>query len=220
MRVAIFDFDGTLYPQETFTLMMNYMKKHPVHSSKYQSFFRALMKPYLAYKMKIYPENKMKAKSMQLYLDALKGLHQREIETYFEDMSKGMRNELNGRVVERLKHHLIEGDHVLLVSGAFTPMLNEVTRDFAIHDVIGTEIPISNGKLDTDKAIYHIQGERKNEMIEKALQGFDIDWENSSAYGDSISDITVLELVGNPVAVRPESRLKAVAEQRNWEIIW
>ena len=220
MRVAIFDFDGTLYPQETFTLMMNYMKKHPVHSSKYQSFFRALMKPYLAYKMKIYPENKMKAKSMQLYLDALKGLHQREIETYFEDMSKGMRNELNESVVERLKHHLIEGDHVLLVSGAFTPMLNEVTRDFAIHDVIGTEIPISNGKLDTDKAIYHIQGERKNEMIEKALQGFDIDWENSSAYGDSISDITVLELVGNPVAVRPESRLKAVAEQRNWEIIW
>ena len=220
MRVAIFDFDGTLYPQETFALMMNYLKKHPVHSSKYQSFYRALMKPYLAYKMKLYPENKMKAKSMQLYLDALKGLHQREIEKYFEDMSQGMRNELNWTVVERLKQHLIEGDHVLLVSGAFTPMLNEVTRDFAIHEVIGTEIPIRNGKLDTDKAIYHIQGERKNEMIEKALQGFDIDWENSSAYGDSISDITVLELVGNPVAVRPESRLKAVAEERKWEIIW
>jgi FMN phosphatase YigB (HAD superfamily) len=42
MRVAIFDFDGTLYPQETFTLMMNYMKEHPVHSRKYKSFYRAL----------------------------------------------------------------------------------------------------------------------------------------------------------------------------------
>lgn len=220
MRVAIFDFDGTLYPQETYKLMMNYLKKHPIHSSKYQPFYRALMKPYLAYKMKIYPENKMKAKSMQLYLDALKGLHQQEIETYFEDMSKEMRNELNLSVVDRLQKHLIEGDHVLLVSGAFTPMLNEVTRDFAIHNVIGTEIPMSNGKLDTNKAIYHIQGERKNEMIEKALQGLDIDWKNSSAYGDSISDITVLELVGNPVAVRPESRLKAVAEKRKWEILW
>lgn len=220
MRVAIFDFDGTLYPQETYKLMMNYLKKHPIHSSKYQPFYRALMKPYLAYKMKIYPENKMKAKSMQLYLHALKGLHQQEIETYFEDMSKEMRNELNLSVVERLQKHLIEGDHVLLVSGAFTPMLNEVTRDFAIHNVIGTEIPMSNGKLDTNKAIYHIQGERKNEMIEKALQGLDIDWKNSSAYGDSISDITVLELVGNPVAVRPESRLRAVAEKRKWEILW
>lgn len=220
MRVAIFDFDGTLYPQETYKLMMNYLKKHPIHSSKYQPFYRALMKPYLAYKMKIYPENKMKAKSMQLYLDALKGLHQQEIETYFEDMSKEMRNELNLSVVDRLQKHLIEGDHVLLVSGAFTPMLNEVTRDLAIHNVIGTEIPMSNGKLDTNKAIYHIQGERKNEMIEKALQGLDIDWKNSSAYGDSISDITVLELVGNPVAVRPESRLRAIAEKRKWEILW
>ncbi|WP_017379817.1 HAD family hydrolase [Paenisporosarcina sp. TG-14] len=220
MRVAIFDFDGTLYPQETYKLMMNYLKQHPIHSSKYQPFYRALMKPYLAYKMKIYPENKMKAKSMQLYLDALKGLHQQEIETYFEDMSKEMRNELNLSVVDRLQKHLIEGDHVLLVSGAFTPMLNEVTRDFAIHNVIGTEIPMSNGKIDTNKALYHIQGERKNEMIEKALQGLDIDWKNSSAYGDSISDITVLELVGNPVAVRPESRLRAVAEKRKWEILW
>lgn len=220
MRVAIFDFDGTLYPQETYTLMMNYLKKHPVHSSKYQSFYRALMKPYLAYKMKIYPEDKMKARSMQLYLEALKGMRQGELEKYFEDMSSSMRSELNWNVVERLQKHLVEGDHVLLVSGAFTQMLHEVTRDYAIHHVIGTEIPMRNGKLDTDTAIYHIQGERKNEMIEKALDGLDIDWENSSAYGDSISDITVLELVGNPVAVRPEARLKAVAEERQWEIIW
>ena len=220
MRVAIFDFDGTLYPQETFKLMMNYMKKHPIHSSKYQPFYRALMKPYLAYKMKLYPENKMKAKSMQLYLNALKDMPQQEIENYFKDMSKEMHNELNFKVVDRLKKHLKEGDHVLLVSGAFTQMLNEVTRDLAIHEVIGTQIPMKNGTVDTDNAIYHIQGERKNEKIEQALQGFDIDWENSSAYGDSISDITVLELVGNPVAVRPESRLQAIAEERKWEILW
>lgn len=220
MRVAIFDFDGTLYPQETFTLMMNYMKNHPVHSRKYQPFYRALMKPYLAYKMKLYPENKMKAKSMQLYLEAFKGMPQSEIEEYFEEMSREMHKDLNSNVVERLQKHLIDGDHVLLVSGAFTPMLNEVTRDYAIHNVIGTEIPVHNGFLDTNTGIYHIQGERKNEMIDKALEGLDIDWENSSAYGDSISDITVLEMVGNPVAVRPESRLKAVAEERKWEIIW
>ena len=99
-------------------------------------------------------------------------------------------------------------------------MLNEVTRDLAIHEVIGTQIPMRNDTIDTNTAIYHIQGARKNEMIEQALQGFDIDWENSSAYGDSISDITVLELVGNPVAVRPESRLQVIAEDRKWEILW
>jgi len=220
LRVAIFDFDGTLYPQETYTLMMKYMKKHPVHSAKYKSFYRAIMIPYLAYKMKIYPENKMKVRSMQLYLNTLKGMPKEDVEVYFKEMSGEMKKELNWTVVDRLKKHLVDGDHVLLVSGAFTPMLNEVTSDYAIHEVIGTEIPFRNGKLDTEAGIYHIQGTRKNEMIDKALQGLDIDWSNSSAYGDSISDISVLELVGNPVAVRPENRLRAVAEKRKWEIIW
>ncbi|WP_394188025.1 HAD family hydrolase [Paenisporosarcina quisquiliarum] len=220
MRVAIFDFDGTLYPQETYTLMMNYLKEHPVHSSKYKKFYKALMKPYLAYKMKLYPEGKMKAKSMQIYLNALKDLSQEELEAYFIEMSNGMSKDLNQTVVERLKKHLIDGDHVLVVSGAFSTMLNEVTKEYAVHQVIGTEIPYSNGSLDTANEIFHIQGIRKNMMIEQALDGYDIDWENSTAYGDSISDISVLELVGNPVAVRPENRLRTIAEERKWEILW
>jgi HAD superfamily hydrolase (TIGR01490 family) len=220
MRVAIFDFDGTLYPQETYTVMMNYLKEHPVHSSKYNKFYKALMKPYLAYKMKLYPEGKMKAKSMQIYLNALKDLSQEELEAYFIEMSNGMSKDLNQTVVERLKKHLIDGDHVLVVSGAFTTMLNEVTKEYAVHQVIGTEIPYSNGNLDTANEIFHIQGIRKNMMIDQALDGYDIDWENSTAYGDSISDISVLELVGNPVAVRPENRLRTIAEERKWEILW
>ena len=220
MRVAIFDFDGTLYPQETYTVMMNYLKEHPVHSSKYKKFYKALMKPYLAYKMKLYPEGKMKAKSMQIYLNALKDLSQEELEEYFIEMSNGMSKDLNQTVVERLKKHLIDGDHVLVVSGAFTTMLNEVTKEYAVHQVIGTEIPYSNGSLDTANEIFHIQGIRKNMMIDQALDGYDIDWENSTAYGDSISDISVLELVGNPVAVRPENRLRSIAEERKWEILW
>lgn len=220
MRVAIFDFDGTLYPQETYTVMMNYLKGHPVHSSKYKKFYKALMKPYLAYKMKLYPEGKMKAKSMQIYLNALKDLSQEELEAYFIEMSHGMSKDLNQSVVERLKKHLIDGDHVLVVSGAFTTMLNEVTKEYAVHQVIGTEIPYSNGSLDTANEIFHIQGIRKNMMIDQALDGYDIDWENSTAYGDSISDISVLELVGNPVAVRPENRLRTIAEERKWEILW
>lgn len=220
MRVAIFDFDGTLYPQETYTVMMNYLKEHPVHSPKYKKFYKALMKPYLAYKMKLYPEGKMKAKSMQIYLNALKDLSQEELEAYFIEMSNGMSKDLNQTVVGRLKKHLIDGDHVLVVSGAFTTMLNEVTKEYAVHQVIGTEIPYSNGSLDTSNEIFHIQGIRKNMMIDQALDGYDIDWENSTAYGDSISDISVLELVGNPVAVRPENRLRSIAEERKWEIIW
>ena len=65
MRVAIVDFDGTLYAKETFQILMDHLKKHPVYRTKYNRFFRDILPPYLGYKLKIYPEKKMKERSMQ-----------------------------------------------------------------------------------------------------------------------------------------------------------
>lgn len=219
MRVAIFDFDGTLYSKETFQLMMEHLKNHPVHSKRYRQFYRAIMPPYIGSKLKIVTVQKMRERSVQAYLTALKSFTQQEMESYFAEIAVKMHNDFNPKVVERLKNHVEKGDYVMLVSGAFTPLLYSVTDKLPIQTIIGTEIPYANNILDHQAKIAHIQGSLKTEKIKEVLTGKDIDWENSSAYGDSHSDLPVLELVGHPVAVQPESRLRLVAEQRNWEIL-
>ena len=40
--------------------------------------------------------------------------------------------------------------------------------------------------------------------------------EDSVAYADSTSDLPMLEAVGFPVAVNPETRLAAIARKRGW----
>jgi phosphoserine phosphatase len=47
----------------------------------------------------------------------------------------------------------------------------------------------------------------------------EIDLENSFAYADSLGDIHLLEMVGNPVAVFPDEHLKPVVERRGWPVI-
>jgi phosphoserine phosphatase len=42
--------------------------------------------------------------------------------------------------------------------------------------------------------------------------------ERSHAYGDSISDLPMLETVGFPHAVNPDSKLRRIAERRGWPI--
>ena len=42
------------------------------------------------------------------------------------------------------------------------------------------------------------------------------DLEQSIAYADSTSDLPLLECVGFPVAVNPETRLAAIARKRGW----
>lgn len=219
LRVAIFDFDGTLYSKETFQLMMDHLKNHPEHSKRYRQFYRAIMPPYIGHKLKIYPERKMRERSVQAYLSALETFTKVELEQYFGEIADRMHGDMNPNVVERLKNHVANNDYVMLVSGAFTPLLHAVTKKLPIKTIIGTEILYKDNVLDHRTPISHIQGPLKTIKIKEALQGQDIDWANSYAYGDSHSDLPVLELVGHPVAVQPEERLRTVAAKRNWEII-
>ena len=44
----------------------------------------------------------------------------------------------------------------------------------------------------------------------------DLDLRESVAYADSTSDLPMLDVVGFPVAVNPETRLAALARKRGW----
>lgn len=219
MRVAIFDFDGTLYEEETFRVLMSHLKNHPVYHTRYNKFYRWMLPRYIGYKMKVYPAERMKERSMQSYLKAIDDMSKDELTTFFEEATEKMKRKFNPLVVEKLNEHIKDGVHVMIVSGAYTPLLHAALDELHFDDIIGSEIPFKEQLVDKEKEIYHINGTRKNDKIHEALAEKEIDWSNSYAYADSLSDLSVLELVGNPVAVQPESSLKAIAEERGWDII-
>lgn len=219
MRVAIFDFDGTLYKEETYQLLMDHLKDHPLYRKRYAKFMREILPPYLASKAKMYPTDKMRARSMQVYLNALHQLTVEEADIYFEQIAQKMRVDFNEIIVDQLLKHAQDDVYIMLVSGAYTPLLHTAVQGLPIDTIIGTDIPVANGKITAKSPIYHIQGTRKNEKVQQFLQGQTIDWENSFAYGDSYSDLSVLSLVGNPVAVQPDDKLKKIAKRRGWDIL-
>lgn len=219
MRVAIFDFDGTIYAEETFTLLMKHLKEHPTYQTSYKRFYRAIVPPYIANKLKVYPDSKMKKRSMQLYLEAFEGRTKQEMDLYFEEIKSVMQQDFNKKVLDRLKLHQQEDIHILLVSGAYTQFLERVTDGLVFNQIIGTDIFYRDEKVYTKNVITHINGEQKTLKVHEALNGHQIDWENSFAYGDSFSDLPVLELVGNPVAVRPDEKLRSLANERRWEVM-
>nr|WP_263323298.1 HAD-IB family hydrolase [Neobacillus sp. Marseille-Q6967] len=219
MKVAIFDFDGTLFPEETFPLLMGYLKNHPVHSLKYRYFFLRLLPVYIAYKCKLYPEQKMKEFSMQSYISSFNSSSKEEIEQFFSQIGGIMSKSLSDPVLQRLEQHTNDGYYTMLVSGAFEPLLNSVTENIKIDCVFGTSIPFKSKIYSRNIPVNYVFGERKTDFIMAHLSNTEVDWQNSYAYGDSYSDLNVLELVGNPVAVKPEPRLLQLANDRNWEII-
>jgi HAD superfamily hydrolase (TIGR01490 family) len=219
MKVAIFDFDRTLFPEETFPLLMGHLKNHPIHFQKYRNFFLRILPVYLAYKCKLYPEQKMKEYSMWSYIAAFGSSPKLEIEQFFSQIGKIMSQNLSETVLHRFEQHRLDGYYTMLVSGAYEPLLYSVTKNVNFDCIIGSSIPYKDEKLSKNSSINYIYGERKKEFINAHLSNTEVDWQNSFAYGDSYTDLDVLELVGNPVAVNPEPRLLEVANHKKWEII-
>ena len=59
-------------------------------------------------------------------------------------------------------------------------------------------------------------GEARAQAMADYAAEHDLDLEESVAYADSASDLPMLEAVGFPVAVNPETRLSAIARKRGW----
>lgn len=213
MRLAIFDFDGTIYRKETFTLLMHHLKT--TYPKRYRRFFATILPVYIGYKLKIITEKNMKAKLMESYMKSLKDLTESELDTYFTDVAHGMKDDFNQSVVERLQGHKQKGDYTMILSGAFTPLLYAVDQQLKLEcdAILGTEIPRLGHPF------IHVHAEQKPVLLYDHLETVDVNWDSSSAYGDSIADLSLLEMVGHPIAVCPDKPLNQIAEEQNWEIM-
>jgi hypothetical protein len=62
-------------------------------------------------------------------------------------------------------------------------------------------------------------GEGKAEKIRRITEERGYELQSCYAYSDSGSDLPMMQLVGNPVAVNPDRALQSVAHHRGWPIV-
>ena len=115
-------------------------------------------------------------------------------------------------VIARLIRHREEGARVHIASSVVEPFIEPFAKRIGAQ-VIGTPTEIVNGRLQTSGEL--AARERK---IEQVLGRLGVD-RLDVAYGDTWMDIPLLEHADHPVAVYPDNKLKAVATERNWEIM-
>lgn len=190
---------------------MKHLKQ--AYPKRYRAFFKRILPIYLGYKVKIVPEKKMKYLMMHHYARAINDLSAEEQRTFFGNIFQQMQGDFHKEVLQRIKTHQAAGFHTMIVSGAFTILLEMFNELYELDTIIGTNLPAKNEPLQ------HIHAENKTTAIFAKTDHTAIDWDASFAYGDSISDKDVLALVGNPVAVYPDHSLAALAQKNKWTIL-
>jgi len=128
---------------------------------------------------------------------------------------------LRNDVVEILNHHKQRGDIVVIVSAAFSGLVEIVGQKLGVPNIIGTKLEVIDGKY-TGRVVYPpCFGENKAKLLREFLnlRGLAIDKTSSFAYADSVFDSALLKLVANPVATYPDEDLRRLAERNHWRIL-
>jgi alcohol-forming fatty acyl-CoA reductase len=115
-----------------------------------------------------------------------------------------------------LREHKRAGHRVVLLSGALDFLL-EPFKDLA-DDVLSASLAEENGAYTGELSGAPVAGEARARMLASFARKRGVDLRRSYAYADSISDLPMLEAVGNPVAVNPDRRLAAAAKDRGWQL--
>jgi HAD superfamily hydrolase (TIGR01490 family) len=136
-----------------------------------------------------------------------------------ENFAKYVRHEVYPDALKAIERYRDLGIPTVLLSGSNRVLIQPVAEYLRVEDVICTELEtregIFTGRID---GLYRIQ--------ENKVSGA-IDWcraKNThplrvAFYGDSMSDLPMFEIVGQPFVVNPSERLTAIAKEHGWDIL-
>ena len=116
----------------------------------------------------------------------------------------------------RVRAHRAAGHRTLLITGALDFIIEPIRPLF--DDIVCAEMEARDGLLTGHLTTLPPIGEARALVLADYAATHTLSLEESVAYADSASDLAMLEAVGFPVAVNPESRLSAIARRRGWHV--
>lgn len=121
-----------------------------------------------------------------------------------------------GRVA--VESHRARGDLLAIATGATIYSARPLARLLRIDHIVATELEVVEGML-TGRVVPPLTyGTGKLLRAQALLDQHGVRLRDTTFYTDSITDLPLLEAVGNPIAVNPDPQLRRIAVKRGWRI--
>lgn len=153
-------------------------------------------------------------------LAAVAGHPAADVEALGEFFIDDLVAQLRPTMREILDEHGDEGIDRIVLSASPTEIVSRFAQEVGMELGVGTTSERDADGVYTGRlAGPFCYREGKVEVMQQLAEERGYDLAKCYAYSDSISDLPMLEAVGNPVAVNPEPELREYAQAHGWPIV-
>jgi HAD superfamily hydrolase (TIGR01490 family) len=214
METIVFvDVDGVLIKGQTQKFLLDYLLEH----KKIPPFlFFMVTCWFILYKIGLIKDSFKIRKITYRYL---KGWDVNETKKIFKDFfEEKIKPKVNMSMVTIMKNHIEKGEKIVLVSASLKEIIDRLKEYFGLEYAISTELEVTDGKYTGNINGLVPYGKYKVDKISEFLRNNNFSLRNSWAYSDHISDSGLLQIVENPCAIDPDSKLRHIAVKNGWRI--
>lgn len=148
-----------------------------------------------------------------------RGLEVAEMKMLSTEMFEAyIRPKIFSEAVSQIQEHKEQGTAIVLVTGSLDFVVQPIADYLAVDAVLAPQLREQDGQFTGELTTAPLIGEAKAEAMRNYADQHEISLEESYAYGDSQSDLPMLECVGNPIVVNPGKSFRQKALKSGWEM--
>ncbi len=117
-----------------------------------------------------------------------------------------------------VEEHSAAGRDVVIVSSSGAEVVEPIAQMLGADRAVATRMVVADGRY-TGEIEFYAYAEGKAVAVRELAESEGYDLSRCYAYSDSVTDLPMLEAVGNPFAVNPDRGLRREATARGWPIL-
>ena|SRR5947209_19419450 len=150
----------------------------------------------------------------------LEGTSLRDMQRLGADVLAGVLPRIYPQMLALAHEHQDAGRRVYIMTAASQELAEMLAHVLALDGAVGSQFSeVVDGVYTGRPTGLFIYGRDKARAIEQLAEREGIDLTQSYAYSDSSSDLPMLRVVGQPVAVNPDRELARVAREEGWRVL-
>lgn len=212
-KAAFLDVDGVLTKGYLSDDYFYYLIDQEFVEQRFRSRLEKLLKNYSNGLLK---RDEFSNRYCLCFAQAIKGQKKSEVLKTIKEFIIARKEEFRfaKRLVKIFKNN---GFLIVVISGVFSELLRKFSEAIGCDRAYGTHYEVQNDRYTGRVLLNCWQSLIKEQIFKKFVDTYRIELEKSFAFGDTISDLPLLEKVGFPIVVNAHGGLEKIASERGWK---